>query len=212
MRFYKWLPMMVIALLALVVSPAVAERGGRLAPAGERLELTPEEQAFLDRTNELRKEIKITNLELALLEAKDAPEGEIATKAEQLYRLQGQAYALRAKNRDLARKLWRHERGDRHRLGMGRGMGRRTHRGMGSGMGRGMGHGRHRGMGHGGEPGRGHGRRGARFGMGHGGRGMGRGVGGPGQRWRLREGVRDKLYVLPEVVEPDVAMEEEFRD
>ncbi|UCC68802.1 MAG: hypothetical protein JSV79_02410 [Armatimonadota bacterium] len=208
MRFYKWLPMMVIALLAFGVSAAIAERTGRPASAGEELELTAEEQAFLDRANELRKEIKITNLELALLEAKDAPEGEIATKAEQLYRLQGQAYALRAKNRDLARKLWRHERGDRHRWGMGRGMGRGMHRGMG----RGMGHGRHRGMGQWGEPGRGHGRRGTRFGMGHGGRGMGRGVGGPGQRWRLREGVRDILYVFPEVVEPDVAMEEEFRD
>lgn len=211
MRFHKWMPMMVIALLAFGVSAAIAERSGRPAPAGERLELTPEEQAFLDRTNELRKEIEITNLELALLEAKDAPEGEIATKAEQLYRLQGQAYALRAKNRDLARKLWGHERGARPGLGMGRGMGREMHRGMGPGMGRGMGRGSHRGMGQGGGPGMGHGRRGARFGMGDGGRGMGPGV-GPGQGRRLREDVRDRLYAVPEVVEPDVGIEEESRD
>ncbi len=126
----------------------------------EKLDFTPEEQAFLDRTKELRKETQITRLELALLEAKDAREGEIAAKAEQLYRLRGRLYALRAKNRDMVQKLWRHgmrhqwrqEREARHRWGMGRGMGRGIHQGMGHGMGRGMDHWMRRGMSYRGGP------------------------------------------------------------
>ncbi len=163
MKAEKVMLMVVAALLVCAVTAALGARPDEPARGLEGVKLSPEEQAFLDRAKELHKGIRIAGLELALMEAKDAPEDQIASKAEELYRAQGKLYALRAKNRDMARKLWRH--GPGHQWGHG--PGRRGGRGLGPGWdGPGMGrHGR-RGMGRGMGPGWG----------GHGGPGMGRGM------------------------------------
>jgi len=199
MRVREWMPIVVGVALMFSLSGAMAAPAERPVGAPEALELTPEAQAFLDRAGELRKDIEITGLELSLLEAQDASEGEIAVKAEQMYRLRGELYALRAKNRELAREVWGRERGRLHRgrgagPGMGRGMGHGRGGGMGQGMGRGMGRGEGQGMGRGMGRGRGHGM----------GRGGGRGM-GQGQGLRLRE----RLHAVPEFSEPQVEIEEE---
>lgn len=151
------------ALLVLTASVALAQREARPEEATAP-QLTAEERAVLQEVQDLRKQLEISRLELALAEAKDAPLSEIAERAEQVYRTQGQLYALRVKNPDLAAEL---------RPGRGRGGGPGGGRGLGQSRGRGMG-------------GRGMGRRGHR---GQGGEGMGRwgvgpegpqGPGGPG--------------------------------
>ena len=217
-------PLLMIALLAATGSVALAQT--EAAPPEERpLQLTEDEAAALRRAQDLQEELQIAHLELALAQAKDLPEGEIANRAEQMYRLQGQLYALHAKSPELARKVWRHQRQQRwrHREGIGRGYGRGMGRGrghgprgmgrggrgewgMGPGMGRGRGH-----QGHGFGPGMGRGR-------GHGpmaGPGMGRGRGqgapsmgqGRGFGPRLRTRDRAWLHLAPGFVSPDVEIE-----
>jgi len=236
MRVREWMPIVVGVALMFSLSSAMAAPPERPVGAPEALELTPEAQAFLDRAGELRKDIEITGLELSLLEAQDASEGEIAAKAERMYRLRGELYALRAKNRESARELGQSGRGRLHRgrgagpgmgLGRGQGMGRGMGHGRGQGMGRGMGRGEGQGMGRGmgrGEGqgmGRGMGRgegqgmgRGMGRGRGHGmGQGMGRGGGGgrgmgQGQGLRLRQ----RLHAVPDSTEPEVTIEEELED
>ncbi len=158
-------PLLMIALLAAAVGVALAQAEPARA-AKPVLQLTEEEAAALRQAQDLQKELRIARLELALAEAKELPEAEIAARAETMYRLQGQLYAFRAKHPELARQV--REQRAQHRWG------RRGGRGFGQGMGRGRGHGP-RGMGRG----RGHGH----HGMGHGGHdawGMGPGM-GPGQ-------------------------------
>jgi len=123
------LTLVVALLLASAVTAAVAHPTEGPAQKPEALQLTAEEQAFVDRAEALRNEMEIAGMELALLEAKDASEGDIAAKAEQLYGVRGELYALRATNRELAAKLWRGRAGDRWQHRGGRGMGR----GMGQG-------------------------------------------------------------------------------
>jgi hypothetical protein len=231
-----WMPIVVVAALMFSVSGAMAAPPERPVGAPEALELRPEAQAFLDRAGELRKDIEVTRLELSLLEAKDAPEGEIALKAEQMYRLRGELYALRAKNRELAGELWQSERGRPHRgrgagPGMGQGRGRGMGPGMGQGMGQGRGHGMGPGMGQGMGQGRGHGMgpgmgQGMGQGRGHGmGPGMGRGMGqgrghgmGPGMGQGMGRGMgqglrlRERLHAVPDSTEPGVTIEEELED
>lgn len=147
-------PLLVIALLAGAFGVALAQAEPVRAEKPV-LQLTEEEAAALRQAQDLRKELKIAGLELALAEAKDLPEPEIAARAETMYRLQGQLYAFRAKHPELARK--EREQRAQHRWG------RRGGRGFGRGMGRGMG------------GGRGHGPRGMGRGRAHGPRGMGPG-------------------------------------
>ena len=138
-------------------------------------ELTADERAVVEQARALQKDIRIARLELALAEAKEAPESEIAGKAENVYRLQGKAHALRAKHRELFGKLQR----QRARRGPGMGFGRGQQMGpQGRRVGPGMGHGMRRGMGQGVGPQMGHGMR----------RGMGPGVGAELGR-RMREGM-----------------------
>jgi hypothetical protein len=198
-------PLLVVVLLAAAVSVALAQP--ERAPAEERpLRLTEDEAAVLRQAQDLQKELEIARLELALAEAKELPEGEIADRAEQMYRLQGRLYALHAKNPELIDKVRRHDRqrrlGDREGMGRGRGRGMGRGRGhgprgmrgggrdawgMGPGMGPGRGH-RGHGMGPGMGQGRGRGHRGQDIspgmGPGHRARGMGPGIGqgrgGPG--------------------------------
>jgi hypothetical protein len=153
--------------------------------------LTAEEQAALQQIKDLDKRLRIARLELALAEAKEAPEREIATKAEEMYRLQGEMHAFRVKHPGMGR-LMRQERhrwggrgagGEGRAWGGGADMGRGGRHGMG-GRGGGMagpwareGHGR--GMGRQMGSGLGQGCPFADQGMGFGrGRGMGRGRGG----------------------------------
>ncbi len=165
-------PLLMIAVLAAAVGLALAQTEAALTEQKplqvteeqKPLQLTEDEAVVFKRAQELQKELEIARLELALAQARDLPESEIAKRAEQMYRLQGSLYALHAKNPELARKVWeyRQEHRWRHREHMGRG--------HGPGMGRGRGHGP-RGMGRGGG--------GEAWGMGP---GMGRGRGHRGQR------------------------------
>lgn len=229
----------VIGILAISSAVLAAEQADRRIPAagkGEKaIQFTPEQQAFLDQAKELRKQVRIARLELQLAEAKEAPEREIAQKAEGLYSLLGKEHAFRVKNREVAQQLrqrtrqeWRERRGRgaQDELGLGRGRGRggglgagpgrggRQGRGMGRG-GRGFGRGRGAGMGlmpgAGGEQ-PGMGRRGEGRGrdMG-GGRGMGRGRGGAD--WKTggpgpggREAYAEQT---PPVAEPEASPAEE---
>lgn len=123
MRIARWIVMVVAAALVLAVSAALAAPPPETAPPARAPELTAEEKATLERAGALQKDIRITRLELALMEAKEAPESTIATKAEELYRLQGTMHALRAKHpalmlkvrREAQRQVWRH----RHMRGRG---------------------------------------------------------------------------------------------
>ncbi len=175
---------MVAAAMALLASALMAqERQAEPArPAAERQtapQLTPEQQAFVDQEKELRKQILIARLELQLAEAKEAPEPEIAAKAERFYSLMGTHHAFLVKNRGVAQQVrqrarqeWQRRRGGgaQGELGLrrgprgGRGMnqsgrggpGPRGQRGMGWGGGQGLsdqGQGRVRGMGGRGGPG-----------------------------------------------------------
>ena len=196
MRTHRVMVMMLAALLVCGMMAAMAQGTDRPAQRPKAPELTAEQKALLDDVQELRKQIRIAELELALLEVKDAPEGQIAAKAEDLYRVRGQMYALRAKHPELAGRLhgqrMRHAWGRGRGLGLGHGgdqpgMGRHRGGGMGRGMGRGMGPGMGPGMG----GGMGRGRRdGSGRGMGEGlglrGPGAGRGVGN-GQGLGLEE-------------------------
>jgi len=190
-------------------------------------ELTPDEQAVVDQAQDLRKQVEINRLELRLLELKDAPEQDIAERAEQGYRLQGRLHALRVKHQDVlakvwqhgGRRVWRHGRGRGDRFAGG-GPGMRAHRGRGMhGAGPGMGRGG-RGMGRGGRG------MGPQQGMGRGGRGMGlqQGTGRGGHGMGLQQGTgrgghgmdpsmwhdRDVWEYL-EPAAPDVEVEEELR-
>jgi hypothetical protein len=221
--------LLMIALVAAAGSVALAQT--EAAPIEERpLQLTEDEAAALRRAQDLQKELEIARLEVALAQAKDLPEGEIASRAEQMYRLQGRLYALHAKSPELARKVRRHQRQQRwlHREGMGRGHGRGMGRGRGHGR-RGMGRGRgHEAWGMGPGMGRGRGHRGHGFapgvgrGRGHGpgamrGRGMGRGRGrgGPGMGLgrgpELGLGLRmtdpAQLHLAPGFLPPDIEVE-----
>lgn len=188
-----WTIVAAVAVLALLASlavgttekpaPAAADR-----PAVEK-KLSPEQEASLAQLNDLRKQLRIAKLELRLLEAKEAPEKEIAAKAEQVYRLQGQLHAFVAKHRELGGLRTGRGRGlgagPGGRMGLGRGLG------MGRGL-RGQGMGRSRGMmGQGMGPGRGLGARGER------GMGMGQGM-GRGQELRERARLRLGRPTLPE--------------
>jgi len=151
----------ILAISAAVLAAGQADRPIPAAAKGERaIQFTPEQQAFLDQAKELRKQALIARLELQLAEAKEAPEREIAQKAERLYSLLGEEHAFRVKNREVAQQLRQ---------------GRRERRGRGAQDELGLGGGRGRGGELGAGPGRG-GRQGR--GMGHGGRGFGRGRGG----------------------------------
>lgn len=129
-----------LALLAASLASAqevTQPRRQRAAP-----ELTEEQKAQLERFRELHKDARIARLELALLEAKDAPEEEIALKAEENYRLQGRLHAFRVKHPELTRHM------ERQRMRRARGLARGLARGQGHGWGgRGMGRGRQRGRG-----------------------------------------------------------------
>lgn len=164
----RWTIVAAVVLLACAVTAAAAEERAIPRSGVQMPELTPEEQAVVDQAQDLRKQIEINRLELRLLELKDAPEQDIAERAEQGYRLQGRLHALRVKYRDVLAKVWQHggrrawrhgrARGDRF---AGGGPGMRAHRGQGMhGPGPGMGRGGH-GVGRGGRN------------MGRGGRGMG---------------------------------------
>lgn len=173
--------------------------------------LTAEEQAELQQMEDLDKRLRIARLELALAEAKEAPEKEIATKAEGVYRLQGEMHAFRVKHPGIGRLM----RQEGHRWGGGPGMGRGGRHGMGErggGMGRGgrhgmggrgggmaapwAGEGRGRGMGHG--QGRGMGLERDRS-MGRGGGMRGRGGGrGMGRRWQQEVEPAPPVPVAPE--------------
>lgn len=114
-------------------------RGDRERARGRSVQLTPEQKELLERAKDLRKQIRIARLELQLAEAQDAPEGEIAARAERLYALLGRQHAFQVKNRGIFRQV-RGQMGRRwqHRRGQAVAPGRR---GAGRGMGRGMGHG-----------------------------------------------------------------------
>jgi len=175
----------VAAAMALLGSALMAqERPGRpVRPAVEGQpapQLTPEQQAFVDQEKELRKQILIARLELQLAEAKEAPQREIADKAERFYSLMGTQHAFLAKNREVAEQVRQRARQERQRR---RGLGADGQPGLQRGPGRGTGQGGRGGPGFGGERGRRHGMgRGGGAGMGWGlsdqGRGEGRGMGG----------------------------------
>ncbi len=162
---------MAIGMLVMTSAALAAERtegprrGERMR--GRSVQLTPEQKALLEQAKDLRKQIRIARLELLLAEAKDAPEGEIAARAEHLYALLGRQHAFQVKHRALFRELrgrmgrrWRHGRGEAvapGRRGAGRGIGRGAgmgwmqgqglrEQGRGRGMGGGMGRGRGAGM------------------------------------------------------------------
>jgi len=125
--------------LVLLASATVALAETKQDPkAPAKPALTAKEQAALQQMKDLDKRLRIARLELALAEAKEAPEREIATKAEGVYRLQGEMHAFRVKHPGIGR-LARQERGQwrggREARGGGRGWGR------GAGMGRGGRHG-----------------------------------------------------------------------
>ncbi len=229
----RWTIVAAVVLLACVVTAAAAEERAIPRSGVQMPELTPDEQAVVDQAQDLRKQVEINRLELRLLELKDAPEQDIAERAEQSYRLQGRLHALRVKHHDVlakvwqhgARRAWRHGRGRGDRFA-GDGPGMTAHRGRGMhGAGRGMGRGGRgmglqQGMGHGGrgmglQQGMGRGGRGMDLqqGMGRGGRGMGlqqgMGRGGRGMgpsMWHDRDGWE---YLEPAA--PHVEVEEELR-
>ncbi len=196
----RWFVASACGLTLVWLGVAAAQQPAPPRPRVERPELTAEQQAALERGKILEKELKIARLELALLEAKDATEEDIALKAEDVYRLQGRLHALRVKNPEVARELRRYHRREARKLGRGRGdawggpgwgRGRRLGRRQGPGAGfgctpgcpgmgfqRGRGGGPGWGRGAGGGRGRGGGP-GARMGGGPGAR-MGGGRGGPG--------------------------------
>jgi len=172
-----------VAVLLGLATVGLSEETGKQAkaspPSKEEAvaELTPAQQEYLKQVKHLRTQVRIAQLELELLEVKEAPERDIAAKAEQLYALEGKMHALRVKNADVEqglRRAFRHERRHRHGRGAGgddmmpgpgrgRGMGRggrgigprARHRGAG---GCDLGPGRDPGMGRGGGRGRGAGR------------------------------------------------------
>ena len=142
--------------LVLLASATVALAETKQDPkAPAKPALTAEEQAALQQMKDLDKRLRIARLELALAEAKEAPEREIATKAEGVYRLQGEMHAFRVKHPGIGRLArqergqWRggrEARGGGRGWGRGAGMGRGGRHGMG-GRGGGMGRGGRRGMG-----------------------------------------------------------------
>lgn len=146
----------------LLASAAAGLAQTKEGQAPDRPALTAEEQAAVKEFGELHKRLRIARLELALAEAKEAPEQEIATKAEDVYRLQGEMHAFRVKHPGIGR-LARRE-GAGWREGRGRGE-------SGWGRGQGMGRGGRHGMGGRGGGMRPEGRRGMR--------GQGGGMGGP---------------------------------
>jgi hypothetical protein len=207
MRTARWIVILMAAALAAGAGAALAELQPETAQPARAPKLTPEEKAVVERAEALRKETRITRLELALMEAKEAPEGTIATKAEELYRLQGRMHALRAKHPELMRELrrhvgrqvWRHRQAD-GRGGAGPAWGPQgPGRWMGAGRGPAMRQQRPPAMG----PGVG---QGWRRGMA---REFGRGVGeGIGEQWRMGRrgrdgmGMRGGLEELAPMAEP----------
>jgi hypothetical protein len=186
--------------------PGARQQGRTAEKAAPARELTEDEKAFLERARQLRKDQQIARLELALAEAKEAPERDIAAKAEQLYRLQGEQRAFMAKHRELARGLrqhmaqnrWQHRRGmggGRHQGWGGPGMGRdRGARGMHQAWG-GTGMGRARG-------GQDMGPASAEPGAGRGGRGMRH---GPGRRVLQEEdALKREAAPAPQEVQPSI--------
>ena len=170
-----WMSIMFVLLMAAGAAcyAQAKEQTREQAKEPRKPELTEEDKAALRQSQDLQKALKIARLELALAEAKEAPQREIAGKAESVYRLQGELHALLVKHPVVARHQWREGAGRQWRRGQGwgrgegrgsahEGMGRHGRRGMGrgGGMDHGMGMGRGRGMGQG-------------MGMGQG-RGMGR--------------------------------------
>ncbi len=187
---------MAIGMLVMTSAALAAERtegprrGERMR--GRSVQLTPEQKALLEQAKDLRKQIRIARLELLLAEAKDAPEGEIAARAEHLYALLGRQHAFQVKHRALFRELrgrmgrrWRHGRGEAvapGRRGAGRGIGRGAGMGRHGMRGRGRGRGAGAGAGMGWMQGQGLREQGRGRGMGG---GMGRGRGAGMQRgWR----------------------------
>lgn len=151
MRAPTWTLVAAALLIVLATGLAAADPGERAGEAAQTPQLTAEETAALARVRDLRQEIYINQLELQLLVAREASEDAIATKAENLYRLQGRMYAVVATTPALRDRLQqaRHGRAGRHGQGegMGRGMEPGMERGMGQGMRPGMGRGRGPGMG-----------------------------------------------------------------
>jgi hypothetical protein len=191
MKARVWALLVAVALIAGAVAAETANAAGGTAaasPAGSAgKQLTPEQQAVLDQAKDLGKQVRIAQLELRLAELKEEPEGRIAEKAEQLYRLQGRLHALMVKHPEVARALGR-ERARQEWAGPGGGgpgrrggglglMGRGGIRGM-SGLGRAWGDGQAMGRGRG---------------------GLGRALGawGPAQGAGLRERARLRLHQPP---------------
>jgi hypothetical protein len=235
----RWSVAMACALTLLWVTVSVAEKPARQRPRErprvERPALTAEQEAVLDRGKQMQKDLRIVGLELALLEAKEAPEEDIALKAEDLYRLHGKLHALRVKNPEVARELRRLGRQEGRKLGLGRGRGHggrgwgygRAHGDRGRGYGRchcahGWGSGKQFGMGHGrvGGSGRGLDCPGSGFHRGHAdgggwGRGGGEGRGRGGAGWGRGRGGGPRMghggggwgEHAPEAAEPPVASE-----
>jgi len=181
-----------IAALALAATTLMAQAPERPLPE-ERPRLTAEQQALVTEAKGLRKQIHIARLELALAEAKEAPEKEIAAKAEHLYRLRGRLHAMMVKHPELRALAGSPRAGWRQGRGCGLGM-----QGQGPGMGRG----------------------GKRWGMHGAGPGMGRGwQGGPGpgmgQGWRgdgPRPGVGARERARLRLHQPGGALEVELTD
>jgi len=194
MRSRTWMLVAVIAALAVAVTVAAAGRAERPAPTAP--ELTPEQKALVTEAKDLAKQIRIAQLELALAEAKDEPEGRIAEKAENLYRLRGKLHALSVKHPEVARALVQERggRGWRGLRGPGGGRGRRGGLGM-------MGRGGMRGLGMGRGPGRGMGL----------GRGRGQGMVPGGQfreRLRLRLDQPNPALAEPVPAAPEIGAEQ----
>lgn len=234
MRARTWVPMTLAAVVLLAAS-ASAQPPAPSLDRPDRPPLSAEDEAVLERAEDLAQELQIARLELALAEAKDLDESQIADRAEQMYRLQGEFHALGAKHPRLLLNRWREgvDRGMGRGPGMGRrgmgpaGMGRGPGmglRGMGPVMGRGRGLGRAhhgavgprmgRGRGLGMEPGM---RRGHDFGMGQRmgrGFGMGRGMGpGHGMGRGFLPSLGDPVPLRPEAelppIEPGLEVEAE---
>jgi len=181
----------VVAALAAGAVVAAPRLGDAPAGRGPAAALTAEQEAAVEEARELARQLEVARLELRLLELRQAPEAEIAAKAEDVFRLQGRLYALRGSRLEGVRG---------QALGRGRGA---RHAGMGrefAGRARGAGaQGWRRGAGPGApEPGFG-----ARL-RGGPGPGFGRGPGagreptwgqGEGRRQRMRE----RMHRLPDL-------------
>lgn len=180
----------VVAALAAGAVMAAPRLGDAPAGRGPAAALTAEQEVAVEEARELARQLEVARLELRLLELRQAPEAEIAAKAEEVFRLRGRLHALRGTRPEGVRGQ-----------ALGRGPGRivREFAGPGAGRGRGAGaQGWRRGAGPGApEPGFGARLRGGP----HPGFGRGPGAGreptwGQGEGWRQR--LRERMHRLPD--------------